>query len=65
MAAVRSRATNVSQSPIVGEFENMLPLYFVNASGMTTISSRVPAAIARSIDSGMPSARTYASAVAA
>ena len=27
MYAVRSSATNVSQKPVVGEFENMLPLY--------------------------------------
>ena len=55
MNAVRSSATNVSQKPVVGEFENMLPLYFVNASGMTTIISRAPAAMARSIESGIPS----------
>jgi hypothetical protein len=40
---------------MVGEFENMLPLYFVNASGMTTIISRAPAAMARSIESGTAS----------
>jgi len=40
---------------MVGEFENMLPLYFVNASGTTTIISRAPAAIARSIESGIAS----------
>jgi hypothetical protein len=40
---------------VVGEFENMLPLYFVNASGITTITSCAPAVIARSIESGMAS----------
>ena len=55
MNVVRSWAMNVSQSPVVGEFENMLPLYLVNASGMTTIISRAPAATARSIESGMAS----------
>jgi len=54
----------VSQSPMVGEFENMLPLYLVNASGRTTIIGRLPAAIARSIDSGSASTLAYASAVA-
>ena len=46
---------NVSQSPVVGELENMLPLYRVKASGMTTIISRAPLAIARSIESGTAS----------
>ena len=55
MYAVRSSATKVSQKPVVGEFENMLPLYLVNASGMTTIVSRAPAAMARSIESGIAS----------
>ena len=45
----------VSQSPMVGELENMLPLYFVKASGMTTIISRAPAPIARSMESGIAS----------
>ena len=54
----------VSQSPIVGEFENMLPPYFVNASGRTTIIGRLPAAIARSMESGSASTLAYASAVA-
>ena len=34
---------------------NMLPLLLVNASGMTTIISRAPAATARSMESGMAS----------
>ena len=39
MYATRSRATYVSQSPVVTEFEYMLPLCSVNAFGMTTIMS--------------------------
>ena len=39
----------VSQSPVVGEVEYMLPLYLVNASGFTRIISFiVPAAMSLS-----------------
>src|SRR5688572_2864451 len=50
MNSVRSRAMNVSQSPVVGEFENMLPLYFVKASG--TSVDRAKPAIRRHFETG-------------
>jgi hypothetical protein len=50
MNSVRSRAMNVSQSPVVGEFENMLPLYFVKASG--TSVDRARSAIRRHFKTG-------------
>ena len=48
---------NASQSPVVTEFEYMLPLCSVNAFGMTTISSLKPWAAAEPVAAARAASR--------